>query len=88
MKKKRKRQNNQAENETSLSEHEESLHNGTLKKKRRNHGNPSEHKSEEDSCSENNKCLNKKKGKNVHPLAGEESHSSNKAMTREAKRRR
>lgn len=87
MKKKRKRQYNQAEDETSLSEREESLHNRTLKKKRRNHDNPSEHESEEDYCSENNKCLNKKKRK--HPLTGEESGSStDKAMTREAKRRR
>lgn len=44
LKKKRKRQNNEAENETSLSEHEESLHHGPLKKKRTNHGNSSEHK--------------------------------------------
>lgn len=43
--------------------------------------------SEEDCCSEKNKCLNKKKRK--HPLAGEESESStNKAMTRRAKRKR
>lgn len=51
LKKKRKTHYNQVENETSLSEHEESLHNGTLKKKRKNCDNPSEHKSEEDYCS-------------------------------------
>lgn len=90
LKNKRKTHSDPPGNEDVTSEHEESLHSGPLKKKRTNHGDPAEHKSEEDYCSENSKCLQKNKGKQGHPLNGEESHGpANKPLTRaEAKKRR
>lgn len=79
-----------AENEDFLSNQEETLHPGPLKQTRMNHEDPAEHKSEDDYSSKSDKCLQKKKGKNLHPQISEESESStNKPVTRgEAKKRR
>lgn len=87
---KRKTHKDPAENEDSLSKQEETLHPGSLRQTRKNHEDPDEHKSEDNYSSKSDKCLQKKKGKNVHPQVSEESESStNKPVTRgEAKKRK
>lgn len=87
---KRKTHKYPAENEDSRIEQEEALHPGSSLPKRKNHEDPAEHKSEDNYSFKSDKCLQKKKGKNVHPQVSDESESStNKPVTRgEAKRRR
>lgn len=79
-----------AENEDSLSKQEETLHPGSLKQTRTNREDPSELRSAEDDYSKSDKCLQTKKGKNLHSQVSEESESStNKPVTRgEAKKRK
>ena len=86
---KRKKDKDPAENEESLNKQEETLHPGPSKQTRTNHEDPDKRQSEDNYSSKSDKCLQKKKGKNVHPQVSEESESSNKRVTRgEAKKRR